>query len=295
MQSLTVAAPAKVNLFLGVGPRRHDGYHSVQTVLHTLALADTVRLTPADDLTVACDRDLGVPAEHNLAFRAATAFAAAFGVDVLLDIHITKRIPSGAGLGGGSSDAAAVLAGLAHWANLPLDNERLLIVARSIGADVPFFLLGGAALMGGRGDTLTRRLKPIAAHVALVKPPQAVSTAEAYAAFDGAPLPAGESRAIADALRTQDVRAVADALSNNMTAASAALVPQISEALAWLGAQHGVLGSAMAGSGSAVFALCETADDAERIAKAAIERGWWSAATQTASPGVVATETEVAE
>ena len=294
MLSLTVTAPAKVNLFLGVGPRRRDGYHSVQTVLHTLALADTVRLTPADALTVACDRDLSIPAEHNLAHRAATAFAAAFGVDVLLDIHITKRIPAGAGLGGGSADAAAVLAGLAHWASLPPDDERLLRVARSLGADVPFFLVGGAALMGGRGDTITRRLKPIAAHVALVKPPAAVSTADAYAAFDGAPLPAGESRPIADALRAQDLRALAQALSNNMTAASATLVPQIAEALSWMGERRGVLGSAMAGSGSAVFALCETADDAERIAHEAAERGWWSAATRTAPTGVVASEIEVA-
>ena len=295
MRSLTVAAPAKVNLFLGVGPRRRDGYHSVQTVLHTLALADTVRLTPADDLTLACDPDLGIPAEHNLALRAATAFATAFGVEVLLDIHVTKRVPAGAGLGGGSSDAAAVLAGLAHWAGLPLDDKRLLLVARSLGADVPFFLVGGAALMGGRGDTLTRRLKAISAHVALVKPPAAVSTAEAYRAFDGAPLPAGEARAVADALRAQDVRAVADGLSNNMTDASASLVPQIAEALSWLGDQLGVLGSAMAGSGSAVFALCENAADADRIAHAAGERGWWAAATQTASAGEVVTEGRVAE
>ena len=107
MRSLTVMAPAKVNLFLGVGPLRPDGYHSVQTVLHTLALSDTVRLTPADELTVTCDPDLGIPAENNLAYRAARGFSAAFGVDVLLDIHVDKRIPSGAGLGGGSSDAAA--------------------------------------------------------------------------------------------------------------------------------------------------------------------------------------------
>jgi 4-diphosphocytidyl-2C-methyl-D-erythritol kinase len=292
MRSLTVAAPAKVNLFLGVGPMRPDGYHSVQTVLHTLKLSDTVRLTPADALTVTCDPDLGIPAESNLAYRAAVGFASAFDVEVLLDIRVEKRIPAGAGLGGGSSDAAAVLAGLAHWACLRLDDGRLLRLAVSLGADVPFLIEGGAALMSGRGDTLTRRLKPISAHVVLVKPPSPVPTAEAYQAFDRAPLPAGESRTVADALRTQDVPALAVSLSNNMTAASSALVPQIAEALVWLGRESGVMGSAMAGSGSAVFAICESGADAERIAQVANERGWWGIATQTAPAGASVVESE---
>ena len=295
MQSLTVTAPAKVNLFLGVGPARLDGYHSVQTVLHSLDLADTVRLTPADELTLACEPDLGIPAEDNLAYRAATAFSGAFDVDVLLDIHGTKRIPAGAGLGGGSSDAAAVLAGLAHWAGLSLDDERLLRVARLLGADVPFLLEGGAALMGGRGDTLVRRLSPISAHVALVKPPAAVPTAEAYRVFDAAPAPAGDASAVESALQAGDVGALAGALDNNMTAASEALVPEMAAALAWLESERGVWGSAMAGSGSTVFALCKDAGSAERIALAARERGWWGAATRTSAGRAVVAAQEGAE
>jgi 4-diphosphocytidyl-2-C-methyl-D-erythritol kinase len=290
MQSLTLTAPAKVNLFLGVGPARADGFHAVQTVLHALTLADTVRLAPADELSVICDVDLGIPAQDNLAFRAATEFSSAFQVDVLLDIHVTKRIPQGAGLGGGSSDAAAVLAGLAYWAGLPIDDERLQRVARAIGADVAFLTLGGAALMGGRGDTLTRRLRPVSAHIALVKPTQPVPTAQAYGVFDASPVSAGEVRPVTDALRSQDIRALGTALANNLTSASSSLVPEIADVLAWLAAEQGVLGSAMAGSGSAVFAICEKAADAHRIVDIASERGWWGSATQTSPAGVAVTQ-----
>ena len=285
MQSLVLSAPAKVNLFLRVGALRSDGYHSVQTVMHTLSLADTVVLTPADDLTVSCDVDLGIPASENLVCRAAKAFSVAFEVDVMLDIRVTKRIPSGAGLGGGSSDAAAVLVALAHWARLPLDDARLLRVARGLGADVPFFLEGGAALMSGRGDELTRRLKPIHADMVLVKPAASVPTGEAYRAFDAAPTTGGEARHVADALRAQDVSALGTALANNMTPASSSLVPDIAEALAWLSSEQGVLGAAMAGSGSAVFAICADPSAAQRLARLGGERGWWSAACETSPHG----------
>ena len=286
MRSLTVIAPAKVNLFLGVGALRPDGYHAVTTVMHALELADTVRLTPADDLTLSCDTDLGISAENNLAYRAACEFSEAFGVDVLLEIDVRKRIPSGAGLGGGSSDAAAVLAGLAHWAGLPREHERLQRVARSLGADCAFLLAEGPALMGGRGDAVVRLLKPIVASVVVVKPPESVCTADAYRAFDAASVPAGDVRQVADALRSADLGALGAGLANNMTAASAGMVPAIGEALAWLGDQPGVAGALMAGSGSAVFALCARAEDARRVATDAEARGWWAVATTTRPAGV---------
>jgi 4-diphosphocytidyl-2-C-methyl-D-erythritol kinase len=293
MQSLTIGAPAKVNLFLGVGSMRPDGYHAVQTVLHTLAFGDTVTLTPSDELTLTCDVDLGIPASSNLAYRAAQAFSAAFGLDVLLDIGLSKRIPAGAGLGGGSSDAAAVLAGLAHWASLPFDEARLLEVAASLGADVPFLIEGGAALMDGRGDHFVRRFKPIVAPVVLVRPPIPVPTAEAYRAFDAAPQPVGDLRPVTDSLRAEDVPSLAAGLANNMLVASSALVPEIAEALEFLRADGAVLGATMAGSGSAVFAICASVAEAARLAVAAEQRGWWAVATQTAPGGATITETEV--
>ena len=293
MQSLTITAPAKINLFLGVGSIRPDGYHSVQTVLHTLELADTVTLTPADELTLTCDVDLGIPPQSNLAYRAAQAFSAAYGLDVLLHIAVAKRIPAGAGLGGGSSDAAAVLVGLAHWAGLPLTDPRLLDVATSLGADVPFLLEGGAALMDGRGDHLVRRLTPAGASVVVVRPPMPVPTAAAYQAFDAAPELVGDMRPVTDSVRFRDVAALAAGLANNMIPASQTLVPAIGEALKFLRAEAGVLGATMAGSGSAVFAICTSELDAERIARAAQKRGWWSVATALGAHGPAVTENEM--
>lgn len=289
MRSLSINAPAKVNLFLGVGAIRPDGYHSVQTVLHTLELSDTVSLSPADALTLSCDPDVGVPAEENLAYRAAQEFSRQFEIEVLIDIHVAKRIPWGAGLGGGSSDAAAVLVGLAFWAGLPLGDERLVRVASSLGADVPFFLSGGAALMGGRGDDLARRAESIDVSLVLVKPDAAVSTGAAYAAFDATPRPSGDPRGVLDALGSQDAALLGAAVANNMTYASCSLVPQIDEALSWLRAENDVLGVAMAGSGSSVFALCAQPSVAERLAAEASQRGWWAVATRTSSLGASVT------
>jgi 4-diphosphocytidyl-2-C-methyl-D-erythritol kinase len=289
---LTVSAPAKVNLFLGVGAARPDGYHAVRTVLHTIALSDTVTLTPSDELSLACDAELGIAAEDNLAYRACTSFAETFDVEVLLDVDLVKRIPSGAGLGGGSSDAAAVLAGLAHWAGLPLDDSRVLRVAAGLGADVPFLLRGGAALMDGRGDELVRPLAALDAPLVLVKPQVSVSTAEAYRAFDRDPQPVGDVRSVADALRSRDPRRLASALSNNMVAASVALAPEIGEALAWLRSQSGVLGATMAGSGSAAFGICESVEVCNRLSEQAAERGWWGSPTRLSPTGVTVTEME---
>lgn len=287
MQGLTITAPAKVNLFLGIGAARPDGYHDVVSVFQTLELHDTVHLTPSDELTLTCDADLDIPAENNLALRAACAFSEAFEVDVFLDIAVEKRIPAGAGLAGGSSDAAAVLAGLAYWANLSLDDARLQVVARSLGADVPFFLHGGAALMRGRGDELVTSLPYVSFDVVLVKPGLPVSTAAAYQAFDADPQPVGDWQRVADALQSGGtVQGLGRSLSNNMTEASISVVPAVGDALLWMRGQAGVAGALVAGSGSTVFAVCESADAATRIARDAARQGLWSEATQTRPAGV---------
>jgi 4-diphosphocytidyl-2-C-methyl-D-erythritol kinase len=286
MRGLTVIAPAKVNLFLGIGSVRPDGHHDLRSIFQTLQLHDTVHMTPADELTIACDTDVGCDLAANLALRAARAFSEEFDVDVLVDISIEKRIPAGAGLAGGSSDGAAVLAGLAHWAGLPLTDERLHHAARSLGADVPFFLHGGAALMEGRGDLLDRRLPDLDFDIVLVKPAVGVSTAEAYRAFDTDPQPEGDPLGVEDALRGGDVKALGAHLYNNMTAASLALVPEVGEALAWTRRQGGVLGALVSGSGSSVFGVCGDAHTARRVARDAEESGLWAIATASRSEGV---------
>ena len=278
----TLIAPAKLNLFLGVGSLRPDGHHAVTTVLVALDQGDSLEVVPARQLSVVCEPDIGVPEHENLAWRAAVAMGEAFGREPLFAIRIEKLIPAGAGLGGGSADAAAVVAVIAAAWEADREDPRLEMVARSLGADVPFYLRGGCGVYAGRGDVLRRPLPVPAGHFAIAWPGVSVSTADAYAAFDAlerAPLPA--PRDVTDAVCFHDAGALGRSLFNNMTLGTVGLVPVVGEALACMAAAEGCAGAAMAGSGSAVFGLFERSDRAEAAAASAHERGWWSL---TASP-----------
>ena len=284
---MRIIAPAKINLHLAVGALRDDGYHDLTGVFHTLELADEVALEPAGALEIVCDTDVGARPQHNLAFRAAEAMGRAFGREPLARIVLTKRVPSGAGLGGGSSDAAAVVIGLVAMWGLDATDERCLEAAASVGADVPFFLTpGGAALMTGRGDRVARSLPALAGvPVALVRPIQPVSTAAAYSAFDADPVAGVSPEGVIAALEAADASALGAALFNNLEVASASVVPAVADALAWTRRARGVLGAAVAGSGSAVFAIVETDEVARTIAASAERRGWWGAATRLGAHG----------
>jgi len=149
--ALTLEAHAKVNLTLEVIGRRDDGFHDIASVMQTVSLHDTVTLSPAADLAVECD-DRSIPAGSNLALVAARALQARTGAGEGASIRIEKRIPVAAGLGGGSSDAAAVLVGLNRMWGTGLACHELAEVAAGVGSDVPFFLTGGTALVHGRGE-----------------------------------------------------------------------------------------------------------------------------------------------
>jgi 4-diphosphocytidyl-2-C-methyl-D-erythritol kinase len=175
---LELPAPAKLNLFLEVVARRPDGYHDIDSVFAEIDLADTVVLAPAGrtELTVEGEA-AGVPADPtNLAWRAADALG------VAARIRIVKRIPVGGGLGGGSSDAAAVLKGLVRLFDLDLSAPRLHEIARGLGADVPFFLHGGTARCRGIGDLVEPLPGAPRRRFALVVPPFPMETAAVYAA-----------------------------------------------------------------------------------------------------------------
>ncbi len=188
MTSLTCRAYAKINLTLDIGPPRPDGYHSIRSVMQTIALHDTltVILTPGRQgvvLEVIGEEALGVPADaSNLVHRAATQLA---GPDTGLHILLHKRIPAQAGLGGGSSNAAATLRTVNTLMGLGLPQTRLAEIGAALGADIPFFLTGGTALVEGLGETITL-LQPLSPpwHLILAKPLVGVSTAAAYAALD---------------------------------------------------------------------------------------------------------------
>jgi 4-diphosphocytidyl-2-C-methyl-D-erythritol kinase len=286
MTAITLAAPAKVNLLLDVGGRRADGYHDVTTVLVALELHDDVTVAEASALTLACEPDLGLPPQENLAWRAAEAVARALDREPALALRVTKRIPARAGLGGGSADAAAVIAGACRLWGVDPALPAVTEAARSLGADVPFLIAGGAALYGGRGDELIETLPTPELHIVLVNPGVDVPTPAAYAAFDRmlAP-PALDPAPLTAALRAGDAAAAAAALANDLTDASAGYAPAIRDALGLVRSAPGVLGAQMAGSGATVFGICEDATAARAAAEQAAARDWWAVATRSIEHG----------
>lgn len=191
MTPTTLSAPAKLNLSLRVLGQRDDGFHAIDTLLVKLpGLADTLEFAPADDFAFTCD-DPDLPAgEDNLVSKAARAFFQAADVAPRGHIHLAKRIPSAAGLGGGSSDAAATLMALNRLHDEPLPPARLAELAATLGSDVPFFLCEGAARCTGRGEVVAAVPAPPALEVLLLKPEFGVATASAYAnCLTARPLP----------------------------------------------------------------------------------------------------------
>jgi 4-diphosphocytidyl-2-C-methyl-D-erythritol kinase len=268
---MELKAPAKVNLGLNVVAKRPDGYHELDGVMARLELHDTLSLTPRSNgitLTVA-GADLAADAS-NLAYRAAQAYLTATGESRGVHLHLTKRIPLAAGLGGGSSDAAAVLRGLSRLYPAEVD---LLSLAAKLGADVPFFVVDvPAARARGIGERLTP-LKLPTLHLVLVNPGIAVSAKEAYAAL----------RTLAPPL---DVAALLASLpaepsyQNSLQAGVVAAYPTIAEALSALRAE-GLRGVLMSGSGATCFGLAQDEAHAQAIAKRLSARypRWWVCVT----------------
>ena len=282
-------APAKVNLNLSVSTQTDArGYHLVRTVMAPLALADEIEvdLAPSGGIELACEPAATTCPQDNLAWRAADALARELDVSADVRIRVRKHIPSQAGLGGGSSDAAAVLRCLAELWGVGVTSGPVLSVARGLGADVPFFLYGGTCLMEGLGDVHAASFDLPRMPVALVKPPAGVSTPAAYRAFDRLHTPAAPVEPLVAALRAHDVHGVAANLANNLQPAACEVEPLVAEALAWLGEQAGGIEGTrplLCGSGACCALLCATDADAACVAqRARTERGWWACATHTA-------------
>ena len=288
---IRLIAPAKVNLFLDIGDKRPDNYHDASTVMHALMLHDVLRmkLAPAEPGTglaldvrcIPCEgiEPLDVPTEKNIAAKAVRLLAGKIGrdADETMRIIIEKHIPAEAGLGGGSSDAAAALVGAAKLWRLAADDPRIEEAARELGADVAFFLHGGCTCLTGVGDTFHHALTPRSDAVALIKPAGGVSTKKAYAAFDECPQRLDES----DRRRALAAEHAADVpLRNNLVCASELLLPALADVRKWVYAQKDdIVDALMSGSGSAVFVICRDFSAACRIASSAQAQGWWSRTT----------------
>lgn len=282
-RSLILTAPAKINLYLGVHTERDArGYHKVDSLMAAVGLADTVTVTPAQALTVQTVPASDFPMQKNTAYRAAVAMAGHFGREANVCVTIEKRIPLCAGLGGPSTDAAAVIVALAELWGIDRTDPALDEIARGIGADVPFFLHASPAFYVGGGDVLATEYPALpVTPVVLVKPREArVSTIEAYRRFDEAPVSATAPGAIASALRVSDAKMAYSLIHNNLGVISALMEPQIQAVLDWLSAQEGTVAVDVCGSGACSFAICDTAATAERLADAAQQNGWWSCATE---------------
>jgi len=268
-----LSAAAKVNLALEVLGRRADGYHELATVMHAIDLADRLVLEEADGFEIVTGAP-GVPTDGtNLALRAARALAEAAGVGRGARITLDKRIPVAAGLGGGSTDAAATLVGLDRLWRLRWSRARLAEVAVTLGMDVPFFLHGGCALATGRGEKLDRAPSGGLALV-LVNPRFGSSTAAVYARVTPEMYSDGSrARGMLAALRARRPGRVAASLYNGLEAAVAPAHPEIDRMKAALVAA-GALGAAMSGSGPTVFGVARSFEHARQI-RARLARGSW--------------------
>lgn len=281
MRRLVVNASAKVNLTLEVLGKRSDGYHEIATVMQAVDLSDQVVLEDARSLMLETDA-AGVPTgADNLVMRAAALLREAAGVDRGARIRLAKRIPVAAGLGGGSSDAAATLWGLNRLWGVRWGGERLSELAVRLGMDVPFFLGRGRALATGRGERIERLPGGGAYALVLVNPNIALPAREVYgrvteAAFsDGARVPA-----MLKALERRNAAVVAASLYNGLETVVEPAWPVVGRIKAAL-ASAGALGAVMSGSGPTVFGVARSLDHARQIRTRVARASWscWSVRT----------------
>lgn len=267
-------APAKINLGLHVLRRRSDGFHDIESVLVPIGWHDTLTVRAAADFRFTCsDPTLPVDAS-NLCVRATLALAEWAGIEPHGTLHLEKRVPHGAGLGGGSSDAAHTLHLLADFWKLSLAPDELHVLASGLGSDVPFFLYDGPMLATGRGEVLHSLPYRLPFDLVVVMPPVTVSTAEAYGLVD----PRHEGRAdLAALVCSNDLERWQSELVNDFEEPILTHSPEIREAKQNL-LEAGAGYAALSGSGSAVFGVFEREEDARQAAGAFVAAGyevWW--------------------
>lgn len=281
--AVTLTAPAKLNLNLRITGRRADGYHLLDSAVVFTKFGDSITLHPLgrsasgdDRLTVTGPFGSAMPSvdSENICLRAVRAFRDAGGVCDPLDIHLDKQIPAGAGLGGGSSDAAAILRHLNLASPAPLSADRLASVALGLGADVPVCLAGGAQRMTGIGESLAAIELAPTGHVVLAKPDITLSTPRVFARLT-----------LPESPQPPDNNGGGDALSlvangNDLTTAALELAPQIADLLDAIATCDGNQAAQMSGSGSACFGLFSNMDSAKAAAQSLETAGYWATATE---------------
>lgn len=254
-------ARAKINLTLDILGKRADGYHEVEMIMQTLELADVLELDAADEITLKISGNDSLPTdEKNLAYRAVLEVQKFCGKNFGAAINLTKKIPSVAGLAGGSSDAAAVIRGLNNLYDLNLSVADMLEIGAKIGSDVPFCVIGGTCLASGRGEKLTRLDDLDIFNVVLIKPHGEISTAWAYKTYDENPAKVHPpNKEIIELLAAKNYDAAFKKFSNVLEPVAVQKIPAIATYKKFL-QDNGAKVAMMSGSGATVFALTDNFD-----------------------------------
>jgi len=282
-RTVVVTAPAKINLCLGVGPVRRDGFHPLATVYQAIGIFDRVTVRGADDVTVELRADprmdvADVPTdERNIAARAAGLLAAHHGVQRGTAITIDKSIPVAGGMAGGSADGAAALLACDQLWGLGTPKQELLEIAGELGSDVPFALVGGTAIGSGRGEVVTPLMTRGEYWWVVLEAPVGISTPSVYREFDvlhrGQTVPDPEiPDELIQALRSGDVKALAVVIPAFDLRAALRLRPELVGALD-AGRLEGVHGAVLSGSGPSCLFLCESRAHAAQVAGTLSVRG----------------------
>ncbi len=264
MDNLTAKAFAKINLSLDVLGTLPNGYHEVKMVMQTVSLYDIVELTKMDSgISLSCSLKFLPTGSDNLAYRAAEAFFAETGIEGGVKILLKKHIPVGAGLAGGSSNAAAVLTGLNRLYEANLSTRRLCEIGTALGADVPYCIIGGTRLAEGIGEKLSP-LPPLPdCHIVLVKPSFSISTKWVYDNIDACPdIVHPPTDKLIEALRQGDLYAMCENMGNVLEDVSIAHYPVLSNVKDDLNAL-GAIASQMSGSGPTVFGIFDDEEKAQ--------------------------------
>jgi 4-diphosphocytidyl-2-C-methyl-D-erythritol kinase len=272
-------SPAKVNLTLLITGKRDDGYHEIESIMHRVELFDILKFSHADSINLTCN----IPElqnEKNLVYKAALLLKENTGYKYGANIILTKYIPMQAGLGGGSSNAATTLIGLNELWNTGLKQNELVELAAKIGSDVPFFLMGEAALAQGRGEKLTPITDSCDFDVVIVKPTDGLDTGTVYKTLNAPPFSdknhlQQETTMMMHALKIGHPIAVGASLCNDLQEPAFSLMPELKEIHDKM-EEMGALGILLCGSGSSTFAICDSAEIADTIGDKFKKDGYWT-------------------
>ena len=288
VDELVLNAPAKLNLSLAVLDRRQDGFHEIESLMVPVSVSDRlhVRRAPAGVFSlevtfagkIGCEKGQSLARDvpdddSNLVLRAVRLLAQRANVDVGLSIRLEKHIPSGAGLGGGSSDAASALFAASKIWNLDWTKDQLAELSAELGSDIPWFFVGSAGLVHGRGEHVTPIDGIPALDVVIACPSEGLSTAKVYAACAPNAQRRGEAASLAMCLQENSIRHALPLMHNALQQSARTLAPSVDTLLSDM-AKYDALHPLLTGSGSACFSICRTAKEASQLAACLESAGW---------------------